>query len=65
MGFCIALLYHLVVAAAALADLVLFSGSGAGSRHHDPITHVVVQGRDEIIFFVAVQPTPKRLYAHL
>ena len=28
--------------AAALADLVLFSGSGAGSLHHDPITHVVV-----------------------
>ena len=61
MGFCIALLYHLVVAAAALADLVLFSGSGAGSRHHDPITHVVVQGRDEIIFFCCRAADPEKV----
>ena len=44
-------LYHLMVAAAALADLVLFSGSGAGSLHHDPITHVVVQGLSLIHIF--------------
>ena len=49
VGFCIAFLYHLVGAAAALAGLVLFSGSGAGSLHHDPVAHIVAQGRGSVL----------------
>ena len=51
----------LVVAAAALAGLVLFSGSSAGSLHHDPIAHVVAQGRNIIILFCCRAADPEEV----